>query len=119
MRDTSDAFEQLECIIGREAALKVCKVFEGESVYFPKSILLGEEHARIFAELRGGATYKTVAAKYGYTTTNIRKIEHRMRAQQRAGMKGPSLARRVVSPPRVVASAPDTARDNGQGELFV
>jgi uncharacterized protein (UPF0147 family) len=35
---TEETLEQLEALIGKENALKVCKLFEGENVYFPKRI---------------------------------------------------------------------------------
>jgi hypothetical protein len=91
----NETLEQLELLIGRENARKVAGFFEGMNICFPKSIGLNEPCEQIYTELRQGATCRQVAAKYGYTKSHIRKIEHkkyRERRRERTGRTGTAPA---------------------------
>lgn len=83
----NEIYEQLEMLIGAENAKKVFDYFSGSNIYFAQRIGLTEMHNKIYDELSGGATYATVAKKYGYTKTYIRKIEHKVRRRRRAERK--------------------------------
>jgi hypothetical protein len=122
----NETLEQLELLIGKENARKVVDFFEGMNIYFPKSIGLNELHEQIYAELRQGATYRQVAAKYGYTKSHIRKIEHkkyRERRRERTGRTGtaPAVAGGSAATKNRAAPVklkPREAKQNIQGELF-
>jgi Mor family transcriptional regulator len=75
----NETFEQLTGIVGEEAARQVAASFTGESIYIPKGIVTGEQHKAIRQEFKGGATYRELSIKYGYTTNYVRKIVHRSR----------------------------------------
>jgi hypothetical protein len=85
--ETNETMEQLKMLIGKENALKVYKLFEGENIYFPKRIGLAELHDQIYAELREGKNYGELARKYGYSKSYIRKIEHKIIQKRRAARK--------------------------------
>ena len=120
MDEINETYEQITLLIGEEHARKVIAFFEGSSIYFPKSIGLAELHNQIYAELRNGAAYKTVAQKYGYTKSYIRKIEHKMRAARKAARTAGT-----AMPPVFTARQGNTAKLKPrdikpfeQGELF-
>jgi hypothetical protein len=118
----NETLEQLELLIGKENARKVVDFFEGMNIYFPKSIGLNELHEQIYAELRQGATYQQMAAKYGYTKSHIRKIEHkkyrerrRERTQDGRAAVPPAAIKNWAAP---VKLKPREEKQNIQGELF-
>jgi Mor family transcriptional regulator len=61
--EANETLEQLKMLIGKENALKVYKLFEGENIYFPKRIGLAELHNQIYAELQEGKNYGELARK--------------------------------------------------------
>jgi Mor family transcriptional regulator len=67
-------FDQLEDLIGSDAAGKVSRVFAGESIYIPKRIAIAERHEAIRREYHAGASYRELSVKYGYTQKHIRRI---------------------------------------------
>jgi hypothetical protein len=116
----NETLEQLELLIGKDSAKKVVDFFEGMNIYFPKRIGLYELHNQIYEELRSGATYHEAAAKYGYTKSYIRKIEHKITERKRRERKVQGAAGGSEPHIRLVARE---ARDHtehkfGQGELF-
>jgi hypothetical protein len=118
----NETLEQLELLIGKENARKVVVFFEGINIYFPKRIGLNELHEQIYAELRQGATYQQVSAKYGYTKSHIRKTEHKKylerkweRARDGGAVVPPAAAKNWAAP---VKLKPREAKPNMQGELF-
>jgi hypothetical protein len=122
--DFNETLEQLELLIGKENAKKVVNFFEGLNIYFPKSIGISELHNRIYEDLRNGASYREVAAKYGYTKSHIRKNEHiiidRERRERRT--QKPDNKNTTVTPARGIRLVP-SGTDHGkhdirQGELF-
>jgi hypothetical protein len=120
----NETLEQLELLIGKENAEKVVDFFEGMNIYFPKHIGLEGLHNQIYEDLRNGASYREVAAKYGYTKTYIRKIEHkimdRKRREGQARKPGIQNTSALPKPPvRIVLSGTDQGKqDFRQGELF-
>jgi Mor family transcriptional regulator len=120
MEIANETLEQLEFLIGKENAEKVFNFFKGLNIYFPKSIGLRDLHNKIFAELQGGAAYRDVARKYGYTKSYIRKIEHkkneeRREARARSGaVTGPSAAIHEGE----IKLAPRDVKPFEQGDLF-
>jgi hypothetical protein len=118
MEETNETLEQLEYLIGKENAEKVVKFFEGMNIYFPKSIGLNNLHNKIFAELQGGADYREVARKYGYSKSYIRRIEHKKTRERRLararGLAGPSEA----LPAGEIKLAPGDTKPFEQGDLF-
>jgi Mor family transcriptional regulator len=85
--EANETLEQLEMLIGKESALKVYKLFEGENSCFPKRIGLAELHNQIYAELQEGKNYGELARKYGYSKSYIRKIERKIIQKRRAVFK--------------------------------
>jgi transposase-like protein len=121
MDEFNETLEHLELLIGKENAKKVVDFFEGESVYFPKSIGLAEQHAQIYAELRRGASYQDVAVKYGYTKSYVRKIEAREEEKRRkARRSGKPLPPVTMEPEKAVKLKPRDIKPENQlqGELF-
>ena len=54
-------------ITGIETFLKICKTFEGTSIYFSKNISKELEKESIYKEYKSSNTsYKELARKYGY-----------------------------------------------------
>jgi Mor family transcriptional regulator len=74
--------EQLEILIGENAAGKVFEIFSGENIYIPKRILIKKRHEIIMKEFREGATYRELGIKYGYTENYIRKIVNKKRKKR-------------------------------------
>jgi len=73
--DTGD-FEQLEDLIGAEAAWKIAEVFAGSTIYIPKSILTNKNYFDIRRKYKTGSSYRELALEFGYTETHIRNIIH-------------------------------------------
>ena len=70
-------FEQIQMIVdklGLEASIELCKMFAGEQVYFPKSVLTYLDHEVIRKEFAEGKSYKELSIKYDLTTRQIREI---------------------------------------------
>jgi hypothetical protein len=121
--EANETMEQLKMFIGKENALKVYKLFEGENIYFPKRIGLAELHNQIYAELQGGKSYGELAREYGYSKSYIRKIEHKIiqkrRAVRKAGGTPPEPATAPnVEPVKMPFFTKQQARPFEQGELF-
>ena len=116
----NETLEQLELLIGKDNAKKVVSFLEGMNIYFPKRIGLYEPRNQIFEDLRNGATYRDAAAKYGYTKSYIRKIEHKIIDNRRRERRAQSAAGNADPNIRLVFSGPqDHAEPKfGQGELF-
>jgi Mor family transcriptional regulator len=74
--DCSDDFEQLEDLIGAEAAWKIAEVFAGSTIYIPKSILTNKNYFYIRRKYKTGSTYRELSIEFGYTETHIRNIIH-------------------------------------------
>jgi len=74
--DWSGEFEQLEDLIGAEAAWKIAEVFAGSTIYIPKSILTNKNYFDIRRKYKSGSSYRELAVEYGYTETHIRNIIH-------------------------------------------
>ena len=73
----SDDFEQLEDLIGSEAALKVAEVFAGSTIYIPKNILINKNYHHIRKKFKAGSSYRELSLEFGYTETHIRNIIHK------------------------------------------
>ena len=73
-KECNDDFEQLKMLLGEELAWRVAEQFAGSPVYIPKSVLTRERHEAIRREFRAGADYRSLAEKYGYTTSYIRAL---------------------------------------------
>jgi hypothetical protein len=127
--EANETMEQLKMLIGKENALKVYKLFEGENIYFPKRIGLAELHNQIYAELQKGKSYGELARKHGYSKSYIRKIEGKIILERRAVRKvGGTLSELTTAADKRPVKAPDFTkpRDNAcpwvrpfeQGELF-
>jgi len=74
--DWRDDFEQLEDLIGAEAAWKIAEVFAGSTIYIPKSILTNKNYFDIRRKFKAGSSYRELAVEFGYTETHIRNIIH-------------------------------------------
>jgi hypothetical protein len=121
--EANETMEQLKMLIGKENALKVYKLFEGENIYFPKRIGLAELHSQIYAELQEGKNYGELARKYGYSKSYIRKIEHKIiqkrRATRKAGGTIPEPTRGPnAEPVKMPVFTKQQTRPFEQGELF-
>ena len=78
--DWSGDFEQLEDLIGEEAAWKIAEVFAGSTIYIPKSILTNKNYYDIRKKYKKGMSYRELAVMFGYTETHIRNIIHKNKA---------------------------------------
>ena len=74
--DWSGDFEQLEELIGTEAAWKIAQVYAGSTIYIPKSILTNKNYYDIRKAYKNGSSYRELSLKYGYTESHIRNIIH-------------------------------------------
>jgi Mor family transcriptional regulator len=74
--DWSGDFEQLEELIGTEAAWKIAEVFAGSTIYIPKSILTNKNYFTIRRKHKNGSSYRELAVEFGYTEAHIRRIVH-------------------------------------------
>ena len=79
MYGRNEQIEQIVELVGEENAIKICREFAGESVYFPKNVLIYLEHEEIRKEYKNGASYRELSIKYGRTTRQIREIIHSYR----------------------------------------
>ena len=70
-------FEQIQMMIdsiGFESTIKVCQMFAGEQVYFPKTVITYLNYEGIKKEFSEGKSYRELSIKYGLTTRQIREI---------------------------------------------
>ena len=79
--DWSGDFEQLEDLIGEDAAWKIAEVFAGSAIYIPKSILTNKNYFDIRRKYKKGMSYRELAVVFGYTETHIRNIIHKNKAE--------------------------------------
>jgi hypothetical protein len=75
--DWSGDFEQLEELIGTEAAWKIAEVFAGSTIYIPKSVLTNKNYFDIRKKYKAGSSYRELSIEFGYTETHIRNIIHK------------------------------------------
>jgi Mor family transcriptional regulator len=75
--EKNDVFEELQDIIGEEAAKRLIDHYSGTNVYFPRSIVIEQQYQKIREEFKNGASYRELALRYGFTKTHIRNIIHR------------------------------------------
>jgi len=71
-----DDFEQLEDLIGTDAAWKIAEVFAGSTIYIPKSILTNKNYLNIRRKYKNGSSYRELSLEFGYTESHIRNIIH-------------------------------------------
>ncbi len=69
-----EIFEQIASITGEDDAFKICQMFAGEQILFPKSIIRLKRNYDIRKEYRAGKTYRELSIKYNLTTRQIRII---------------------------------------------
>lgn len=74
--DWSGDFEQLEELIGTEAAWKIAQVYAGSTIYIPKSILTNKNYYDIRRKYKNGSSYRELSLEFGYTESHIRNIIH-------------------------------------------
>ncbi|MDR3019882.1 MAG: hypothetical protein LBU66_03145 [Treponema sp.] len=75
--DLSGDFEQLEGLIGTEAAYKIAEAFAGTTIYIPKHILTIKNYNLIRKKFKAGSTYRELSIEFNYTETHIRNIIHK------------------------------------------
>jgi Mor family transcriptional regulator len=85
--DWRDDFEQLEDLIGAEAAWKIAEVFAGSTIYIPKSILTNKNYFDIRRKYKSGSSYRELAVEFGYTETHIRNIIHKNKTESKEEIK--------------------------------
>ena len=78
--EKNDIFEELEQIIGAEAANRFVDFYSGASIYIPKNIITERKYTKIRDEFKKGAGYRELAVRYGYTQRHIRRIVHTRRS---------------------------------------
>jgi Mor family transcriptional regulator len=76
-KQENETFDQLQELIGTDAAQQVAESFAGTSLYIPKGIVTAEQHKAIRQEFKDGATYRELARRYGYAERYVRAIIHR------------------------------------------
>lgn len=77
--ETPDEELPLQCLsfaelIGFPLAKKLCKMFTGEIITFPKGLQKLSRDEQIHIEFERGKTYRDLSLKYGLTTRHIRHI---------------------------------------------
>lgn len=75
--EESGVFEELENILGTEAANRFVDFYSGSNLYVPRNIKIKRKHRKIRKEFRDGAGYRELARRYGYSEQHIRNILHR------------------------------------------
>lgn len=70
----SSDLEDLQRIVGDDLFLKICKHFEGTSIYFSKNITRDIQKQLIIKDYDNGASYKELAKKYNYSEVWIREL---------------------------------------------
>ncbi len=76
MAEEYSLVQQIVALIGEANAEKLCRAFGGESVYFPKSIVVHFDHEAIRKDFAAGLNYRELSIKYGRTSRQIRDIVH-------------------------------------------
>jgi Mor family transcriptional regulator len=74
MNDGNEVYEQIRELIGADGADKLMEAFGGSSIYIPNRAAIADRHRLIRHEFHGGADYRTLAIRYGYTESYIRRI---------------------------------------------
>jgi Mor family transcriptional regulator len=74
--EKNDVFEELENILGAEAANRFVDFYSGSSIYIPQNIIIERNYNKIREEFRNGAGYRELGFKYGYSERHIRRIVH-------------------------------------------
>jgi Mor family transcriptional regulator len=77
--EKSDVFEELEELLGTEAANRFVDFYSGSSLYVPKHIINERKYQKIREEFRNGAGYRELALRYGYSERYVRTIIHEMK----------------------------------------
>ena len=77
----NDVVEDLEGLIGKEAAEILVDHYAGSNFYIPKRTQLRKKYLTIKKEYRNGATYGELARQYGYTERYVRSIIHGRKAR--------------------------------------
>ncbi len=77
--DLPEELQEIADIIGVEKAVKLCEVFSGISIYFPKlnTITRKSRYRQLledFKESKTSEVYKELARKYGYSESHTRAI---------------------------------------------
>ena len=75
--EKNDVFEELENILGAEAASRFVDCYSGSNLYVPKHIINKRKYRKIREEFRNGAGYRELAQRYGYSERYVRTIIHR------------------------------------------
>jgi len=80
--ETNDVLEELENILGTEAANRFVDFYSGTNIYIPKSIVTARKYKKIRDEFKSGASYRELAQRYGYSERYVRTIIHEKGARQ-------------------------------------
>ena len=75
--EKDDIYEELEELIGPEAAQRLVDHYSGSSIYIPRSIYIKRKHRQIKEDFKNGANYRELAQRYGLSERYIRRIVHR------------------------------------------
>ena len=76
MNNGNEVYEQIRELIGADGADKLSKSFGGLTVYIPKRSVIAARHQEIRQEFSKGVTYESLAIRYNYSESYIRKIVH-------------------------------------------
>ncbi|MBN2546549.1 MAG: helix-turn-helix domain-containing protein [Spirochaetes bacterium] len=74
INNLSADMSDLKDITGDEIFLKICRHFEGTSIYFSKGITRDIQKQLILADYDKGMSYKDLAKKYNYSEVWIREV---------------------------------------------
>jgi len=69
-----ELLEELACVVGPEAAERLCEYYAGSNVYFSKRRSIRRKHRQIREEYKNGASCKDLCVKYGYGERYIKLI---------------------------------------------
>jgi Mor family transcriptional regulator len=77
--EKNDTLDELETLIGTEAANRIAGFYSGTNLYIPKHIINERKYQKIRDEFKNGASYRELARRYGYSEQHIRRIVHKKR----------------------------------------
>jgi Mor family transcriptional regulator len=77
VENNGDLYNEMEALIGAEAAGVLFEHYAGNSVYFPRNYAVERLHEQIRTEFKNGAYYGELARKYEYSVSRIRAIIHK------------------------------------------
>ena len=74
--EKEDIFDELEELVGTEAADILTDHYAGSAPYFSQRAKTRKKYRKIREAFKNGTGYKELARQYGYTAGHVRRIIH-------------------------------------------